>query len=98
MENSIDNTIGAIDNPLGRTTFDKSKFIYYFVDNSNCSREDMEEKAKHGNLAEDVGSRVHSWRALLGLISFDQDPEDWVSKVRDQRKRFYSISDRFSIK
>ena len=92
------NNIGAFDNPLGRVTFDKEKFINYFLESSSCTPENINEKAKHGNLAEESGSRLHSWRVLLGLIPFNQNPESWVVKIRQQRKRFYQISNKFSIK
>lgn len=44
-----------------------------------------------------VGSRVHSWRVLLGLLPLDNKPEDWIPKLKEQRKRFYQISEKYSI-
>lgn len=92
-----DNTIGDLDNPLGKLTFDKNKFVDYFINNANLEFDDMSEKSKHGNLAEEVGSRLHSWRVLLGLIPLERKPMLWIEKIRAQRKRFYTISEKYSI-
>ena len=90
--------IGLDDNPLGRRTFDESKFKDYFIGNSAFSLDDMSEKIKNGNLSELVGSRVHSWRVMLGLISPSNPPTEWIKQIRAQRKSFYNIRDRYSIK
>ncbi|CAI2359363.1 unnamed protein product [Moneuplotes crassus] len=93
----FDECIGAPDNPLGRVLFDKDKFIDYFITSRKSALECMKEESKHGNLAEESGSRLHSWRVLLGLIPSESNPEAWVSKIRQHRARFYKISERYSI-
>lgn len=89
---------GLSDNPLGRVTFDNLKFKSFFLENASLSFEDLSDKAKKGTLPEEVGSRVHSWRVLLGLLSLERDPAKWVATLRQQRERFYSIGEKYSIK
>ena len=89
---------GLPDNPLGYVTFDKEKFKKYFIDSSSLSFSNISENTKRGNLPEEVGSRVHAWRVMLGLVSIERDPAKWVKEVRQQRLRFYSISEKYSIK
>lgn len=67
MEDSSE-LIGLPDNPLGRRTFDSDKFIDYFIGNSAFSFDDITNIIKNGNLTEIVGSRIHSWRIMLGII------------------------------
>jgi hypothetical protein len=86
-----------VGNPLGRVVFDKTKFLDYFVENAELSLDWMVEKAKHGNLAEEVGSRVHSWRIMLGLIPSENSPIKWIERIRNHRLRFQKISDKYSI-
>jgi TBC1 domain family protein 5 len=90
-------SLGLFDNPLGRVTFDKAKFVDFFLDNPTLVFADIADKTKHGNLAEEVGSRVHSWRVMLGLLPLERAPEKWVAKLREQRQRFYKISEKYSI-
>ncbi|CAI2359005.1 unnamed protein product [Moneuplotes crassus] len=88
---------GLSSNPLGRMVFQKEKFIDFFLKSENCTLEQIKEQSRHGNLAEECGSRLHSWRVLLGLVPFNTNPETWIKKIRKHRKRFYKISDRYSI-
>ena len=83
---------GLFNNPLGICTFDEMKFKAYFIDKPILSFEDIRDKVKDANLSEITGSRVHSWRILLGLITSENNPIEWINQIKSQRKRYYSIS------
>ena len=95
---SDDESKGLPDNPLGKVVFDKAKFTNYFLQNDSKSYNNLSEKAKKASLVEECGSRVHAWRVMLGLIPLENEPEKWIDQIKQQRKHYYTICDKYSIK
>ena len=89
---------GVFDNPLGKRTFDEMKFKTFYIDRTILSFEEITEKVKTSTLDEITGSRVHWWRVLLGLVTSQNSPKEWVEQINVQRKQYYEINEKYSIK